>query len=558
MWLLLSLLACTPSPHKVGLGLIDQGHYPEAVDYWLKVHAEQQAGAKRAYEDAQLYAADACDTLVSVAQDREARGELEGALLTWDEAIHLDQKLDALGLPRCTPELAADRAEVHQRLVRKLLDHGLAAIQTEGADEAVQVLQHALELEPGLREAEALLITALHMRAADHLAHRRYLEAEADWIAILPLREDEEAHAWLGALSLAWGEAWLDRGACRAALERFESAREHGAPRDAVDPLINRSKTCARIDLIPTTVEDISGADEGAIAYGPAFSDALESALRDQSSPHLRLLDPTSTQASRADDPGYLSTLAWRTYRVRGRITQAVVEDREPQSLEHTATGTWLVLCDADGLVDPNGKDLCEDRVPVVYQEARIGRMVRLDGSVRVTDALTGEQVLTAPLEVEVAEESAHTDGFAMVQGREAVVVSDKADIRVVRLEPEVLALLQEPEPLSPVSRQQALAATGLAKEAAAAILAAIDRDPEVTPPTRLNVVPPLLHPEDLSFSAEQPELEPQVLVDPGEPLSPEPQAPSEEPPVHEAPIEVRIEGIQQQVPPAEGVSAEQ
>lgn len=511
MLLLLSLLACLPpSAHQVGLDLVAEGQTPEAVTYWLDAHDARDEDRSRHLDSAREHAADACSQLLDEAREHEAQGHMEEARRAYDRLEGFGDRLATYGVTGCLPDdLDDERGDVVAALASSHVQDGERALHDGDAARAIAAFEAALELVPGDRDATRELAGA-HLGAGIGLVEERPAEALRHLERAAELGAGEAAHRWAAAVLEAQGRAYIHRGACRRAAQALTGATQHD-PTAVRDELLAEARRCARLDLIPVPAEDMSATDERSIAFGPAFSDALESALRAEATDWVRLIDPVSPQAERARDPAEVAQRPGRTYWVRSRITQASVDAVPATAGERVAEGTTLILCDAEGTPWPQGNHTCPARAPVRYQESVEARVVRLVGSVRLTDALTGEQVLTAPLEVELRREARRAEAFTLVTSGAEAVVSDTPDLGVVALEPELLVLRQAPEPLPPVSRVRAEAAAALAQAAAAEVLAAVDltRDPELG---RLQVTPPVLDAGELEFAPAAPEVDPRAV----------------------------------------------
>ncbi len=526
--LALFLLACPPSIRQVGLQMVEQGHYPQAVDYWLDAHAQSEGENSKALADAMLYAEDACVRLLDVAREHEAERRYEASQQTYQELQAFSERIVAHGLPPCD-DVQPELDDVEGALAEERYGQAQRWLEAEQWDKAIHDLQLCRALRPGYKDSGALMAAAWRGWAAQDLQEGRYQAAIDHYDRAWELGGVEDDHLWSGAIHAALGRDYLAKGACRQAVDELRQASHLDFDRTLGQDLA-RAQHCARIDLIVLPVEDLTSEEErGTIAFGAVFRDQLESRLRDAATEHVRLLDPESPQVKRLYDPGVLLQQEGRIYHVRGRITQAVTEDPGLTTAERKATATKRLLCDKRGTFDTAGDDWCDKTEIIRYQEQSRSRTVRLTGSVRVVAAHSGEQVLTAPIAVDIQRQTRSTEGFTLVG--EPVEVAAEPDVDVLGVEAELLALLQEPEPLPSGGELRALAVQELGALAAREILEQIDKPMDVPPARRLKVVTPITDAEQLEFGKGEMELE--------QPEDPPP------PPEEEPPAEVRIIRVQ-------------
>lgn len=526
--LALFLIACPPTIRQVGLQMVEQGHYPQAVDYWLDAYADSEDQDARALADAMLYAQDACAHLQDVAIEHEAEQRYEQSQQTYQELQAFSQRIVEHGLPPCM-DVQHELEDVEGALAQERYVQAQRWLEFEQWDKAIGDLQLCRALRPGFKDSGELMAAAWRGWAAQDLAEGRYQAAIDHYDQAWEIGGLDDDHLWSGAIHAALGRDYLAKGACRLAVEELRQAMYLEFDRN-LDVDLARARSCARVDLIVLPVEDFTAEEEGGtIAFGAVFRDQLEANLCDTATEHVRLLDPDSVQVKRLSDPAVLLQQAGRVYHVRGRITQAVTEEPEPITAERKATAIKRLLCDKKGTFDTAGEDWCEKKEIIRYDQTTRSRTVRLTGSVRVVAAHSGEQVLTAPIAVDIRREVNTTEGFTLVG--EPVEVAAEPDVGVLGIEPELLALLQEPEPLPSPAELRVQAVQELGVLAATEILGQIDKPMDVPPARRLKVQAPITTAGQLEFGRGEVEVD-----QPEDP--PPPEEPEEE---EDRPVRVQV-----------------
>jgi len=543
---LIGLLACPPSARRVGMDLVEQGRSAEAVDYWLDSYEADQ-GQRRALEDALIYAPDAYSQLLDVSRDHVAEGRLDEARGAYRQLISFTERLREHGpITFALANHDAELREVDRALAQQRYDQALAELERGAWQSAVTGFEGAAELVPDYLDIDQRIAQAYRGWAEDDLEGDRYRDAIEHYDLAYQTAGELSDHMWSGAIHAAYGRDYLRKGACRRAVRELRAALHVESDHRLREDLAT-AQSCGRSDIIVLPVEDLTAQEGRLIASGAQFRDELEAALGDQASEFVRLLDPTSPQAKRVEDPTLVVELPGRTFQIRSRLTQLVAETPEPDVNRVVAKGRRVVRCD-EGVQDTAGEERCTDEPAVAYDLTTLERTVRLAGSVRAVDAVTGEQVVTSPLEVTLTRQAQSTEEFTLVSTGETVKVAVEEDIHVIGVGAALLALMLDPAPLPTEAEVTTEALSALATQGAEALLAVVDVDREVREPGRLVVDEPIFGVDQLQFQRATPEVEPlpevpEVEIGPPIPHTVEihhVEEPPEEPPrtIHVVPLE--------------------
>jgi tetratricopeptide (TPR) repeat protein len=463
-WLILALAACPPSANRQAVDLVAQGRTIEATDVWIDALGQDLDNpiARKHTIDA---ATAAWQSKLADAARMEQNGAPDDAIPLYDELIALAKRLHDVEID------TFDVAAVERK--RAAAVDG-AALRWRGAGDALEVVgRHADAIQsyeksrtfkaddPATIRAEA---DAWRAQAELELTANHYAKASEAFDTALGLVSDPEIARRAAALHRAWGHWALSMKQCRVAADHLAKAVPFDAA--AIEDL-DAARSCARVEILVEPFEDATSAQVAGTAVGPVLSDAIEAQIRSKGSSYLRLLDPTNPPAP---DP---KVLRWA---VRGRVTQLRVERPEPTTTTETVDATTLIPCDSKSAVfDDDMGWMCPSPVSLRYEAHQRPIVVHLGATIRVADALSGEQAHAKTLDRDDSRTVAWTDGWRLADGDTPAIIAVKPGFEQYQLPADLAALphVEPPSPSDPALVADALKA--LAAEAGADVLASID-----------------------------------------------------------------------------------
>ena len=507
--LLLLLAACTPSLTRSVRALQATGDYVEATDLVIRATTGGDARAAELLPEAadRAYALE-----LDRAREAEADGHLPAALAAFDRALALEARVVAAGGPTLPPQVAAERAEIASRAAHDAADRATAAFDDGRFAQALEDWTLAEQLAPGQTGAHKGIPRALAALGDAARDAGRYREALARYDEASAAGAGEGPRVWAAAIHAAWGRYALQAGACRRAVDELTRAAALPFDLKLADDL-EAARACALRDIVLHPFEDLVEGGLGKPNLNVLLSDQLGHHVRTHGSGFIRLLDPKAKAAAAA-----VTTRGVR-FDVHGHLTRLSVDQPPPTTSERTTIGRLMVPCQA------GGAPTCTEQVTVAFalEESRLS--VALAGAVRVVDRATGEQVALRPLELRVDRVRRAATPTRVTDARGFVVqapVGAQPTDRTVGLPADVRPWFDAPGPLPDPARVLDEAVARLAAEAAEAVLAAVDAEPEVPDPTTLTLVTPVMSAEDISFG------DAAIEVAPDEPAPEVPDAPSE------------------------------
>jgi tetratricopeptide (TPR) repeat protein len=493
---IVALASCAPPHQREAKKLVQEGRFLDASAVWLTALEADTADPiprKRLVE----IAPDAYASTLDTAREHEAEGRLAEALATYRdlEAFLLRLKeLDALGFP--VEDVPAERNAVEEALAQRYYDEGVKKHESAAYLEAIASWEEARKLRPEYRDTTAKIATALHLQATADLENKRFAEALARFEQSHDLDQNPVSAGWAASIHTAWGRQLLKQGDCRGAWDHLSSAKA-----DSLDPKLGEdletARKCARVEVIVTPFEDLTGEAVPGTAIGAILSDDMEAQLRAGGSEHLRLLDAAAAPPPPAAQDG-------RRYQVRGRVTRYQVERPEETVQDLKAKGKLLFSCEAaesDRWSEAEGF-VCEDPVEIGYRLHTKRLIVHLGASLKVVDG-SGEQRLTQTLEAQGGSEITWAEGFS--RDGAPVKIGPTATFEVVAVDPQLLALSGTPGSLEPEGTLTGRAVQDLSTQAAKAVLGAVDAKSATPAPAWLDVKPPAVGADDLQFAPASP-----------------------------------------------------
>lgn len=475
-------LACTPTPYRLGVRAAADGRTFEAAGHWITA---LDADVVAAQPRARLLetAPEAWKERWSVAQEHEASGRFAEALAVYDELFAFEKELVELELLTfSTREAHAQQQQTIANWATAERKAGDAAEEQGRLVEAIAHYDKVRELVPGSGGLDPKQALTLRKLAEEDLARFRYEDASAHYRRSFELSGDRSVDAWATAIDVALARYALAQGRCRAAITWFERAGD--APWDPELPADRaRAADCARVGVLIDPVSEEVALKAGAAALGPMFTDLLEERVGGSGSKFVRLLSEDALAA--ANNPP-----AHRV-RVVARITQAAVEPKVTTERKATTDGERVTPCDKEtARVDPEA--VCTEPVTVEYVEQRTAVTVRLAGSVRIVDLVTGEQQ-TRPLELAREQAVLNAVQFHLFEAGTtlATQVAAEAAPGRVAVPAAVLELDRPPPPLPPEGQLVADAVRELADAAGLAVLELVDQEPALVPAKRLDIRDP-------------------------------------------------------------------
>ncbi len=503
----LLLAGCPPGPYRLGQQDLRAGQYYDASQHWIAALDEDIYQTKPRNRLAE-YAPAAWEQRRALAQEHEASGRYAEAVEAYETLFAFEEDLKSVELFTALEVDAKEtRAEYEDALdawAESEFTAGVAADKQSAWEDAVGHFAKVRELDPeypGLADRTAFTYL---LWAEEDLAKYRYHEASEHYHASFEYSGKEHAGAWASAIDIALARYALDEGKCRTAVQHFERAKESGEVLG--DPTLeedqDRAEDCARIGILVEPVTEEVEFEHGETALASMLVDLLEREIDREGSRFVKLLSEEALE--KAENPPE------RQIRVRGRITQAVVEDPTTAEENRTVEGRMLVDCDKETLLyEPDA--VCTAPVDVEYTHHRTAVIVRMAGSVKIIELASGEQT-TRPLDIKLSNETAHATDFRVFQEGTWVPthVGPAVELGRVEVPDAVRALDRKPDPLPPESQLVTDAIAVLAEVAGASVLETVDAEEPPPPPRRLTIREPKLLPEDVQFAPppEEPEVE--------------------------------------------------
>jgi tetratricopeptide (TPR) repeat protein len=510
-----TLLGCPPGPYRLGQQDLRAGQYYDAAQHWIEALDEDIYQTKPRNRLAE-YSPAAWEQQRSLAQEHEASGRYAEAAEAYETLFAFEDDLKSVELfTALEAEAKETRAEYEDTLdawAEAEFTAGVAADKQSQWEEAIGHFEKVRELDPayaGLDERRAFTYL---LWAEEDLAKHRYQAASDHYHASFDISGKEHAGAWASAIDVALARYALGEGKCRTAVQHFEKAGEVlGDP--TLDEDQARAEDCARIGILVEPVTEEVEFEHGETALASMLVDLLEREIDREGSRFVKLLSEEALE--KADNPPE------RQIRIRGRITQAVVEEPSEAEENRTVEGRMLVDCDKETLLyEPDA--VCTAPVDVEYTHHRTAVIVRMAGSVKIIELSTGEKT-TRPLDIKLSNETTHATDFRVWQEGTWVPtqVGPAAEMGRIEVPDAVRALDRKPDPLPPESQLVTDAIAVLAEVAGASVLETVDAEEPPPPPKRLTIREPKLLPEDVTFA--RPPEAPEVEAIP----DPEPEAPA-------------------------------
>lgn len=481
------LVACAPTLTRTVEGLVMSGDMENALNVTL---AAAKSGNPKAVELLPGVAEDRYDGLLDQATEAEAEDQLLNSLEHYDALIALEAEVVAAGGPRVKAvDLPADRKRVARSAAFKRFSQGEVAFAEGRFESALAAFRDAERLAGDDTQAARLIphtLTELGHAARDR---QRYREAITYYDEAVSLGAGESPRIWAAAIHAALGRAALEDRACRKAV--FELTKATALPFDVdLGGDLERARECAMRELVVHPLEDLvdGGVDEN---LGVLLMDQLNHHLRAHGSRYLKLLAADSKAAKKLPEDAGLR------FEVRGHLTRIEVDKAEAKTEPATATGVLKVPC------SPGEAPTCTEQVNVAYQLTTERLQVDIAGAIEVVDMVSGEQLMTRPLDVRLsrtrfsAADAKATDvrGFG-VQAPVGVRATD----RTIGVTGEAAAHFRKSEPLPDADKVIDEAFVRLAGDAADAVLASVDMDQPHADPETLRLVTPVARAEDLVF----------------------------------------------------------
>lgn len=525
--ILLSLLAaCTPSPYRLGVKAAKDGRYVDATASWLTaldadIYASKPRKALR--ENGKTAWVELMDT----AREHEASQRFEKGLATYDEALAFAEELDGVELLSwSTADATAEREDLLKTWSMAERAKGTVAHDAGTWAKAEEHFNAAREIagrlatplrNTGLDDEQGASYAAW---AREDVERHRYHDAASHFRSAYELTRDLELDAWAASVDVGLGRYALSKGACRKAVEHFERAGDVVGDKQLPADLA-QALDCSRLGLLLDPVEERIRYAGGEVALGSMLLDRIEREVGMAGSRYVRIL--ASEVLSTIEDPPEDQA------RITINVSQASVEDEQKTTNKQVTKGVRVVDCDAEtSRYDPDS--VCTDDVEVEYLLHRTSQTARLSGSVRTIDLGSGEQS-TTPLDVQMTHDSNYATDFKLFEAGTTVPIEigTEASVGRIELSEAIVALSRQPAPLPGADEMLVDAVKALAKEAAKAILDAVDREDALAPPRSLTLIRPVMSATDMEFRVVMPpEGTPTIESTPLE--EPAPESPVAEP----------------------------
>jgi len=489
----LLLAGCPPSPYRLGVKAANDGQFYEASKLWIGALDDDiyQTKPRQALAE---YGPLAFEQRRALAQEHEASGRYEEAVEVYEDLLDFAKELDSVEqLSFSTDEVQAELVDTRAAWSVSEFE-AAAAADEEGDWEAARVhFDKVRELAPEFEGLDTKQGFSYLLWAEEDLAKYRYEGAAEHFRASYELTGNLREQEWASAVDVALGRYALSRDKCRTAVEYFDRAGDVLGDRE-LESDREQAMSCARIGIVMEPITEEVEFRQGETALASMLVDRIEQQIDANGSRYIRLL-AAETLDQVEDAPAH-------RIQVKGRITQAVVEEPAVTEEKRTTEGRMLVDCDKETLLyEPDA--VCTDPVEVEYTHHRTAVIVRMAGSVKIIDLGSGEQK-TRPLDITLSNDTTHATDFQVFQEGTWVPthIGPEADLGRVEVADEVRALDRKPLPLPPESQLVGDAIDVLAEVAAEAVLEVVDHEDPPPPPKRLQIREPLLLPADLGFKA--------------------------------------------------------
>lgn len=509
---LVLLAACQPALTRSVNSLHANGSYIEATDLLIGAIAQ---GDPRAGEQLDQVARDAYRMELDRAQQHEADDHLPESLAAYERLLQLEARVVAAGGPSLPDHVRTEHAKVARKTAVLHAARATVAFRDGRYQDALDGWTRADAVSPGTTEAKERIpeaLTKLGDRARDA---KDYREALARYQDAAQAGGGERPLMWAAAIHAAYGRYALRKGACRRAVEELTAASALPFDIRLADDL-SEARACATREVVVHPFDDMV---EGGIDH-PTLSvllvDQLTHHLRAHGSSYLRMLDPGSAAAtSKVERVG-------RRVDVRGHLTRVVVDNPEPTSTEQTTTGELKVPC------SPGEAPECSEQLTVGFTLDTQALRVSLAGAVKVVDRVSGEQLALTPLDMRLDKTRNHATVTKVTDSRGFTIqapVGPKATERTVGVRGDAAGWFNDSPPLPDPVRVLDEAVVRLAASAADAVLAAVDREPELPEPESLTLLTPVTSAEEITFGdapmdhdPDEPSVDTPTEVDPGGP----------------------------------------
>ncbi len=525
--LILSLLlsaSASATTYGDGKAMVKEGRFYDAVRFWLDALDEDEFD-QGAIKGLDRYAESAYEQRLDEAQEHEAERRFEKSIETYDLITELNVELSAVAAieyPDHSNVVDREREDAWEAWAGHLLREGAVALTKRKWSDAEKNYEEALVMKPDLPEARKQLAKAQTELGHERFAKFKYREAVEYFDKSVANGAGRESKAWASAIHRELGKYYMSKSSCRQGARELRLAGDLSSNLSLVD-LLARAEDCARIELIIMPFEEEGGGDMVGSAPAAMLVDRLEAALTDQGSEFLRLLDPDSDTAARALAGGLEGARPGALFQVRGRITQLTVDRPDPTTNKRNTEGRYQEICPLPEGVYYRSDEWCDEVTTIFYEEQGAWVEAASEGSIRLINPTTSEQLMTKPVNAQLKREAMQAVDFVRtVKGEQvAVEVGVNPGESVFAIDPEILGLMEQPTPLPSDSALASEVTTSLAQNMAAAILAEVDHPADVEDPQVIdNFTDPVLDADEIDLSGGQGAVE---VEPPPPPPPPEP-----------------------------------
>lgn len=402
---------------KDGTRLEEQGSYYAAALKYLdaldKNHRHKKAGqsivavAERAYQQK-----------LEIAVTYEGDERFPDALEEYEALSRLLDRLEGVSAKNfATIDVRAKIGEMSDASAEQQYKGGKSAMERGDWSKSISYFKAAQSFRRGYKDTQELIATARYSWADEDLGKRRYRDAadrfvrSADDMGSAGFKDAAERAAGIYA---SMGRYFLDNMACRLAISDFNRAsRLASHPRLA--EWSEEAESCAVTPVAVLPFENPTGRSVAGMALGDILSDQVGGKVGDQASRFVRLIERGALDQILAEQglsqagitTGGSSKIQGVRYLVIGKLTQVRFDNPGLRRESKSTVGTKPYSCTKTRSNGDSYQGTCHSEVRVDYVEIQGSIGIQIAGSVKVVDVLSGEQLVSQPIEA-VANDAVH------------------------------------------------------------------------------------------------------------------------------------------------------
>ncbi|MCA9570388.1 MAG: hypothetical protein KC656_21235, partial [Myxococcales bacterium] len=272
---LVLLLACTPSPYRLGVRAANDGRWIDASNHWLTA-LDNDIYATKPRKALREHAKDAWDERLDIAREHEAARRYAASADAYREMLAYAKSLDEVELLSfSTADATSELKTVIATWAMSERARGSVAHEAGDWAVAVEAFDAARELKGDLVGLDAEQGATFAAWARADLDEHRYHDAADHFRRAFELTGDRELDAWAAAVEVGLGRYALSKNACRAAVSHFEKAG-HVVGDNTLEADRARALDCSRLGLLMDPVDDATVVEGRQLSVGTMLLDRIE------------------------------------------------------------------------------------------------------------------------------------------------------------------------------------------------------------------------------------------------------------------------------------------